>query len=179
MISFNTTEIKDVFVIDNFHSEDVRGTFVKTYNSEKLEEAGFDGIFRESYYSRSYKNVIRGMHFQTPPHDHEKLVYVTEGVIIDVVLDLRRNSNTFGRSISVKLTEFGRSVFIPKGCAHGFLTLSDTAIVVYMVSSVYNQSSDSGILWNSFGFDWGLTSPVLSERDKSFQAFTHFESPFL
>jgi len=179
MTSFNTTEIKEVFVIDNFHSGDIRGTFVKTYNSEKLAETGFDGIFRESYYSRSHKNVIRGMHFQIPPHDHEKLVYVTEGVIMDVVLDLRCNSNTYGRSISVKLTEFGRSVFIPKGCAHGFLTLSDTATVVYMVSSVYNQSSDSGILWNSFGFDWETPSPVLSERDRSFQAFNHFESPFL
>ena len=179
MTSFNTTEIKDVFVIDNFHSEDIRGTFVKTYSSEKLATTGFDGIFRESYYSRSLKNVIRGMHFQIPPHDHEKLVYVTEGTIMDVVLDLRRNSNTFGRSVSVKLTEFGRSVFIPKGCAHGFLTLSDTATVVYMVSSVYNQSSDSGVLWNSFGFDWQVISPVLSERDKAFQAFTHFESPFL
>jgi len=179
MISFNTTGLKDVFVIDNFHSEDTRGTFVKTYNSDKLEEAGFGGTFKESYYSRSHRNVIRGMHFQIPPHDHEKLVYVTEGVIMDVVLDLRRNSNTYGRSISLKLTEFGRSVFIPKGCAHGFLTLSDTATVVYMVSSVYNQSSDNGILWNSFEFDWQVTSPVLSERDRSFQAFTHFESPFL
>jgi dTDP-4-dehydrorhamnose 3,5-epimerase/CDP-3, 6-dideoxy-D-glycero-D-glycero-4-hexulose-5-epimerase len=88
MISFNSTEIKDVFVIDNFHSEDIRGTFVKTYNSERLAAAGFDEIFRESYYSKSHKNVIRGMHFQIPPHDHEKLVYVTEGEIMDVVLDL-------------------------------------------------------------------------------------------
>ena len=179
MISFDTTGIKNVFVINNFHAKDERGIFVKTYHADKLTEIGFHDNFKESYYSVSYKNVIRGMHFQAPPYDHEKLVYVTSGNILDVVLDLRRNSPTFAKSVAVPLTEFGASVFIPKGCAHGFLTLSDTATVVYMVSSVYNSTSDSGVLWNSFDFDWPIEKPILSERDKSFVALNNFESPFL
>ena len=179
MISFNTTDIEGVFTIDNFHAEDTRGIFVKTYNAEKFKEAGVKEIFKESYYSKSFKNVIRGMHFQTPPHDHLKMVYVTEGEIMDVVVDLRRNSSTFGKNIAVNLKEFGRSVLIPKGCAHGFLTLTNTARVVYVVSSVYNQSADTGILWNSFGLDWGISSPIISERDRSFVQLSHFDSPFL
>ena len=179
MISFNKTDIEGVFTIDNFQAEDRRGIFVKTYHAEKFKEAGVEEIFKESYYSRSFKNVIRGMHFQTPPHDHLKMVYVTEGEIRDVVLDLRRNSSTFGKNIAVNLKEFRRSVLIPKGCAHGFLTLTNTATVVYVVSSVYNQSADTGILWNSFGFDWGISSPVVSERDQSFAQLSNFDSPFL
>lgn len=179
MISFNRSAIEGVYTIDNFHAEDIRGIFVKTYQAEKFKEGGVEEIFKESYYSRSFKNVIRGMHFQTPPHDHIKMVYVTEGEIMDVVLDLRRNSSTFGKSIAVNLKEFGRSLLIPKGCAHGFLTLTDTATVVYLVSSVYYQAADTGILWNSFGFDWGISSPIISERDRSFVKLTHFDSPFL
>src|SRR5215203_2613582 len=103
MTWFNTAAIEGVVTIDNFHSEDIRGLFVKTYHAEKFREAGVGEIFKESYYSRSIKNVIRGMHFQTPPHDHMKMVYVTQGEIIDVVLDLRRSSSTFGKSIAVNL----------------------------------------------------------------------------
>jgi len=179
MISFTTTEISDVYIVDNFHSKDERGDFVKTYNAEKIQETGLNIFFKESYYSKSVKNVIRGMHFQSPPYDHEKLVYVTEGKIIDVVLDLRNGSASYGKYTVIQLDEFERSVLIPKGCAHGFLTLTDSATVVYMVSSVYNSKADNGILWNSFGFDWKVDKPILSERDRSFIQFTHFESPFL
>jgi len=179
MISFNATAINDVFVIDNFRSDDERGKFVKTYNTEKLQEAGFDIVINESYYSQSTKDVIRGMHFQVPPHDHEKLVYVTQGEILDVVLDIRKESKSYGKCMAVIVNEFEKSILIPKGCAHGFLTLTETATVIYMVSSIYNPSSDSGILWNSFGFDWKVKDPILSERDRSFVQFSNFESPFL
>ena len=179
MISFNATAINDVFVIDNFRSDDERGKFVKTYNTEKLREAGFDIVINESYYSQSTKDVIRGMHFQVPPHDHEKLIYVTQGEILDVILDIRKESTSYGKCMAVMLNEFEKSILIPKGCAHGFLTLTETATVVYMISSIYNPSSDSGILWNSFGFDWKVKDPILSDRDRSFVQFGNFESPFL
>jgi dTDP-4-dehydrorhamnose 3,5-epimerase/CDP-3, 6-dideoxy-D-glycero-D-glycero-4-hexulose-5-epimerase len=169
MNSFKELEIKGVYLVENFVAQDRRGTFVKTIHKDKLQEIGFTDEFRESYYSLSVKNVIRGMHFQRPPHDHEKLVYVTAGKILDVILDLRTSSSTYGKSIAVELSEFSYSVYIPKGCAHGFLTLSDTATVVYNVTTVYNKEADDGIRWNSFGFDWPVTGPVLSDRDLSFK----------
>jgi len=177
-MSFNELAIPGVFLINNFNATDNRGVFVKTFNKNLFEQIGFNGNFTESYYSTSEKNVIRGMHFQLPPHEHEKLVYVTDGVIVDVVLDLRIKSPTYGKSISVELEAFGKSIFIPKGCAHGFLAKSDNATVVYNVTTVYNKEADMGILWNSFNFEWGILNPILSVRDNSFEAFTNFKSPF-
>ncbi len=118
------------------------------------------------------------MHFQIPPHDHYKLVYVTKGKILDVILDIRSTSPSFGMSISFELNEAGDSVLIPKGCAHGFMALSDEATVVYNVSSVYNSEADKGIKWNSFGFDWPVVEPVISDRDNNFILFSDFISPF-
>lgn len=113
-------EISGVFLIDNFHVEDERGVFVKTFHVEQFQEAGLETHFQESYYTQSVKGVIRGMHFQVPPGDHHKLVYLTEGEVLDVIVDLRRSSSTFQRAIGVTLKSFGSSVYIPKGCAHGF-----------------------------------------------------------
>jgi dTDP-4-dehydrorhamnose 3,5-epimerase len=118
------------------------------------------------------------MHFQLPPNDHEKLIYVSEGKILDVILDIRKFSPTYGKFVFVELHQFGSSIFIPKGCAHGFLSISKTATVTYNVTSVYNSESDSGILWNSFGFDWGVNYPIMSERDQSFVSLIDFNSPF-
>lgn len=118
------------------------------------------------------------MHFQAPPQDHEKLVYVTSGEILDVILDLRKQSAGYGRFITLRLSEYGSSVFIPKGCAHGFLALSDSATVVYNVTTVYDPKADQGIRWDSFGFDWPVTTPILSARDKGFIGFEQFQSPF-
>lgn len=178
MISFTSLGIEGAYIVENFVAKDARGIFIKSFHEEKLKQIGFTDSFKESYYSQSVKNVIRGMHFQKPPHDHEKLVYVTEGTILDVILDLRLESNTFLQYTIVELTAFGSSVFIPKGCAHGFATLSDTATVVYNVSSVYNAVSDSGILWNSFGFNWPIPNPILSERDQSFDSLINYKTPF-
>jgi dTDP-4-dehydrorhamnose 3,5-epimerase len=171
--------ISGVFEIKNFISKDKRGVFVKTFNEEKFTSLGFNVKFTESYYSQSQQDVIRGMHFQLPPNDHEKLIYVSEGVILDVILDLRKFSDTYGKFVFVELQQFGSSVFIPKGCAHGFLSISKVATVIYNVTSVYNSDSDTGILWNSFGFDWGVKTPIISDRDKSFEPLSNFKSPFL
>ena len=178
MIRFQELEIKGVYIVENFIAKDERGVFIKTFHQQKLAEIGVTNSFQESYYSQSVKNVIRGMHFQVPPHDHEKLVYVTRGNILDVILDIRTGSSTYGKAISVKLNEFGNSVFIPKGFPHGFLALSEETTVVYNVSTVYNIDADSGVLWNSFNFDWPIDIPIISMRDNEFSEFKNFKSPF-
>lgn len=175
---FNQLGISGVYEVSNFHAEDKRGCFVKTYHQELFREIEFNGQFAESYYSTSSQNVIRGMHFQTPPYDHQKLVYVTHGEILDIILDLRKTSPTYGKSASLRLKQYGSSVFIPKGCAHGFLTISQSATVVYNVSTVYEPKADQGILWNSFGFDWGLIEPIMSIRDSNFESFQNFKTQF-
>lgn len=172
------TEISGLFLINNFKSQDKRGIFVKTFHAKIFLEAGLNIDFKESYFSLSYKNVIRGMHFQLPPEDHAKLVYVTAGEILDVVVDLRKGSPTFKQWATFSLCQGGKSVYIPSGCAHGFLTLTESATVVYNVTSVYAPQADSGIKWNSIGFDWPVDNPVVSDRDEQFIALDNFSSPF-
>ena len=121
------------------------------------------------------------MHFQLPPNDHEKLVYVPKGSIIDVVIDLRKESKTFKQFISVELSdENKRSIFIPKGLAHGFKSLNNDTITVYNVSTEYDEKSDQGITYNSFGYNWNVKDPLLSERDKTFLSLNDFliNNPF-
>ena len=171
--------IEGVYLLRNFVATDERGYFVKTYHAQQFAELGLETAFRESYYSMSVKGVIRGMHFQLPPHDHNKLVYVTSGEILDVVVDLRKNSTTYKQYLTVSLTERSDSIYIPKGCAHGFLTLTDQAQVVYTVSTEYSSEADAGIRWDSFGFDWLDTQePVISTRDQTFVTLNDFSSPF-
>lgn len=163
------TPLDGVFEIENKKFEDHRGIFVKTFNSDIFGEKGLEIDFKESFYSISQKDVVRGMHYQLPPHDHVKLVYVTDGEILDVALDIRKNSVTYGKHYFTKLSrENSKSLYISKGFAHGFLTLSKSATVVYLTSTIHSPESDSGIHWNSFGFDWGITMPIISQRDSDF-----------
>jgi len=173
------TEIEGVYIIDNFNAADDRGLFVKTFNSNSFKENNLDFKIRESYYSVSKKNVIRGMHFQLPPHDHEKLVYVPKGSILDVVVDLRKKSKTYKKFISVTLSgESKKSIFIPKGLAHGFKSLENDTITVYNVATEYNPIADMGIKFDSFGFNWETEEPMVSERDSAFDFFNEFKTPF-
>jgi dTDP-4-dehydrorhamnose 3,5-epimerase len=177
-MKFKELSIPGVFVVSNFVSKDERGVFVKTYNSNQFGEIGFMNDFKESYYSTSFKDVIRGMHFQIPPYEHEKLVYVVEGKILDVVLDLRKDSPTFKSCVSFELESMKNSILIPKGCAHGFLTLTQTATIVYSVTTVYQKEADNGIKWDSFGFDWNINQAIISQRDNEFIPLDMFKSPF-
>jgi dTDP-4-dehydrorhamnose 3,5-epimerase len=177
-MTIEKTILEGVFIIKNFFAQDERGIFVKTFHKEIFTQNGLETQFVESYYSSSHKNVIRGMHFQLPPYHHSKLVYVTDGKILDVILDLRKGSITFGKYITILLTEFSNSVYIPKGCAHGFLTLSEKATVIYNVSAIYNTVADTGIKWNSFGYNWNINAPIISVRDNSFIELENFNSPF-
>ena len=134
---------------------------------------------RETYYNISNKNVIRGMHFQVPPYDHSKLIKCVRGEILDVILDIRKESSTYLKYDVISLNENdNKSIFLPKGIAHGFLSKKKNTIVLYHVSSVYNPNCDKGILWNSFGFDWPTNNPILSNRDQNLEHINEFKSPF-
>jgi len=161
------TSISGVYLITPKKIVDERGFFVKTFHADIYCKHGLETDFKEEYYSSSKQYVLRGMHFQLPPHEHVKLVYCIAGEVLDVVLDLRVNSSTDSKIL-----------YIPKGLAHGFMSLSDNATLVYKTSTVYSPESDAGILWNSFGFEWPFISSVISERDKKFLSFVDFNSPF-
>jgi dTDP-4-dehydrorhamnose 3,5-epimerase len=121
---------------------------------------------------------LRGMHFQLPPAAHDKLVYCPVGKVLDVVLDLRSSAKR-GRFISRELNASNREMlFIPRGCAHGFVALEDESMMVYQTSTVHSPAHDAGVLWNSFGFAWPVANPILSERDQKFPALRDFKSPF-
>lgn len=158
---------------------DNRGRFVKIFHEPSYASLGLETNFVEEYYSVSHKNVVRGLHFQVPPMDHVKMVYCLEGRALDVVLDLRKGSPTYGKYEVFELSsENASSIYIPKGMAHGFCALSDNTIMVYKVSSVYSPAHDAGVLWNSAGIPWPTTSAILSKRDQGFPALEKFESPF-
>jgi len=167
------TTLDGVFEIENKRFEDHRGGFVKAFHADEFSKNDLETDFKESFYSVSGKGVLRGMHFQLSPHDHAKLVYVTDGEILDVAVDIRKNSSTFGECFSTILSsENAKSLYMDKGFAHGFLVLSESATVVYMVSTVHAPESDSGIKWDSFGFDWGIDCPVVSDRDAAFDSIS-------
>lgn len=174
------TEIQGLQILEPKIFEDVRGKFIKTFNNEFFKEHNLDIGIKETYYSISHKDVIRGMHFQTPPYDHIKLVYVPTGKIIDVVLDIRKNSPTYGKYFSCELSgDNGKILIIPKGLAHGFKSLQDNTNVTYMQTTCYAPNFDGGIRYDSFGFEWECNKPQLSDRDKAFPTLSEFQTPFV
>lgn len=176
---FQKTKFDKVFIVEPKLFYDERGVFVKTFHELTFKEWGLETNFRESFYSESRRNVIRGMHFQLPPHDHAKLVYVPAGKILDVVVDIRRNSSTYGDFLAVELSgENRRLVYIPAGFAHGFAGLSESSLVIYSTTTVHHPEADSGIRWDSFGCDWGIADPIVSPRDRAFKKLTELDSPF-
>lgn len=173
------TSFEGCYQVCPFFSQDERGTFVKTFHAKNFSALGLPTVWREEYYSSSHKGVIRGMHFQTPPHDHEKLVYCIRGQVLDVVVDLRKSSPKYGSYIAIELdASRAHGLIIPKGMAHGFLAQSEDVIMAYKVTSVYAPGNDAGIRWDSFGFDWGVNQPLVSNRDRAHPALAEFYSPF-
>lgn len=171
--------LQDARLIELPAFADDRGVFIKTFHDTTLQEAGIHFTLKESYFSLSHKDVIRGMHFQLPPHQHAKIVFCPKGAILDVIVDLRKHSATYGQYFAQELSEQNHlAYYIPEGFAHGFKALTDDAMTYYLVSSEYHKESDTGIRWDSFGFDWNVASPVISARDQSFVALQDFSSPF-
>lgn len=174
-----STEIKGVYIIENFYQFDIRGSFIKLYNQEMFQKMGLDTELREVYYSKSQKDVIRGMHFQLPPHEHDKIVHVIKGGVIDVLVDLRKESAHYKKFLEIPLTgNYPKSIFIPKGVAHGFKCLENDTVMIYQVTSGYSPAHDSGIAYDSIGYDWNIADPIVSERDANLISLKEFDSPF-
>jgi dTDP-4-dehydrorhamnose 3,5-epimerase len=157
---------------------DDRGCFVKTFHFKEFLKNGIDFSPKEEFFSISKKGVLRGMHFQIPPQDHSKLVYCTTGEVLDVIIDLRKGPG-YGKVISLQLDSIKKNMlFVPRGCAHGFLTISDSATVSYLTDHEYCAELDRGIHWDSISFEWPSFPYIVSSRDSSHQKLTEFNSPF-
>lgn len=176
MWKFNEIPLQGAYVIDMPAFFDDRGTFIKTFHDTTLQQHGINFTLKESYFSLSKKDVIRGMHFQTPPHQHAKVVFCPQGAILDVIVDLRRNSPTYRQFYAQELSaDNHKAYYIPEGFAHGFKSLTDDAITYYLVSSEYSQQHDTGVRYDSIGFDWQCPEPIISARDLSFVKMEAFE----
>ena len=175
------TFIENLLVIEPQLFRDDRGFFYESYNKKKLDKK-IKIVFVQDNESKSIKGVIRGLHFQVPPFEQTKLVKCVSGNILDVAVDLRTNSKTYGKSFSIELSsENNKQLFIPKGFAHGFQVLSNEAIVNYKVDEHYNSDTDSGIIWNDkdLSIDWNLDiKPILSKKDLKLDLFKNLKSPF-
>lgn len=173
------TSIKGCYLINIKSNNDDRGSFTKIYENFHFTEHGNNEPIKEIYYTSSKKNVIRGLHFQSPPMDHEKLVHCARGKVLDVILDIRKESITYGKVLTLHLSEKEKQVlYLPKGIAHGFLSLENNSTLIYGVTSSYNQSHDTGILWSSIDFKWPTINPIVSLRDQQLTSFLEFDSPF-
>jgi dTDP-4-dehydrorhamnose 3,5-epimerase len=161
---------------------DGRGYFMRTYERQVFLANGLQTDWVQENQSLSVRlHTIRGLHFLLPPHTETKLVRVVKGKILDVFVDLRKDSETFGQWDSIELSEDNhRAVYIPKGFAHGFCTLTEQAIVQYKVDREYVAEADAGIRWNDpqIGIHWNVQNPILSERDKNLPILSAFDSPF-
>ena len=179
MMQIQETKLQGIYIIKNKYIEDIRGDFCKIYNEEIYNKYGIDFKFREQYYSTSNKGVIRGMHFQAPPYQHAKLIHVISGKALDVILDIRKESNTYGQYVVIELERNdATSIYIPKGCAHGFQALEDNTIMLYNVETIYNMKADKGIRYDSFGMKWIGERHIISDRDLKLETFRVFMSPF-
>ena len=171
------TDFNGVLILQPKVLEDARGSFMESYRSE-----WFSGIkFIQDNEAVSKKGVIRGLHFQRPPFAQSKLIRVLSGRILDVIVDLRKSSDTFGKVFSIELSSENKTqLLVPKGFAHGYATLSDTATVLYKVDQYFNKAYDTGIhpLSESLSIDWGVSEVLLSEKDQQLIDFENFKSPF-
>jgi dTDP-4-dehydrorhamnose 3,5-epimerase len=179
MIKIRSGKIPGVRQLQPAAQLDRRGRFVKIMQEDAFSQHGIPTRFVEQYYSISENNVLRGLHFQTPPYDHYKLVTCLEGEVFDVIVDLRNGSAHYGHHETFELTGANcDSVFVPSGCAHGFYVRSKSATMLYSVSTGYMASNDSGIRWDSVRVSWPSPNPAVSDRDAAFKALGDFETPF-
>ena len=179
--AFEPLAIPDVILVRPERRGDARGFFSETYRASAFEAAGIRGPFVQDNLARSGQGVLRGLHYQLPPHAQGKLVQVVRGAVFDVVVDLRRRSPTFGRWVGWELTaDSGEVLWIPPGFAHGYAVLGDGADLAYKVTAEYQAELDRGVRWNdpAIGVVWPLEDPVLSPRDLALPILSEIESPF-
>jgi dTDP-4-dehydrorhamnose 3,5-epimerase len=173
--------IEGLLVVKPDVFEDRRGYFFESYNEERFREHGIDVRFLQDNESKSGKGVLRGLHFQVPPYQQGKLVRVIKGAVLDVAVDLRKSSPTYGKWEGIELSERNKWMYwIPAGFGHGFLTLEENTVFFYKCTQVYHKESEGGILWNDpdLGIKWGMNDPIVSEKDKVAMRFKDFTSPF-
>lgn len=175
------TEINGLLIIKPKVFEDDRGYFFESYNKNVFSNLGINVNFVQDNQSLSGKNVLRGLHFQNTPFAQAKLVRVIKGSVLDVAVDIRKNSPTYGKHLSIELTEKNKTMFyIPEGFAHGFLTLEDETIFSYKCTNFYNKDSEGCILWNDpiLNINWNVHHPIISDKDKVGTLFKDFNSNF-
>jgi len=175
------TKIPGLLIIKPDVFEDERGYFFESYNRDKFVSEGIDNVFIQDNESKSMKGVLRGLHFQNPPYEQGKLVRVMKGAVIDVAVDIRKNSPTYGQWDSIELTESNKIMYwVPPGMAHGFVTLEDETVFFYKCTNLYNKASEGSIRWNdpNLNVNWGLSNPIISEKDKISPFFNELKSQF-
>lgn len=177
----STTPIEGLLVIQPTLFSDPRGYFYEPYNKKKFADSGITDDFVQDNQSCSQKGVLRGMHFQNPPHAQAKLLRVIQGSIWDVAVDIRKNSPTYGKYFGIELSAANKTIFyVPKGFAHGFLTLEDNTILFYKCSDFYNKAAEESLIWNDpdISIPWNIESPLLSEKDQNAKTLKEFNSQF-
>lgn len=176
------TKIDDLIIIEPNVFGDKRGYFFESFNEKSWEKSlGFVPKFVQDNESMSAKGVLRGIHFQNPPDEQGKLVRVIKGSVLDVAVDLRKNSPTYGKYEKVLLSGDNKKQFyVPAGFGHGFLTLEDNTVFSYKCTNFYDADNEGGILYNDpdLNIDWGVNIPLISEKDTDLQKFSNFVSPF-
>lgn len=170
-MTISRLEIEDVLLIEPKRFGDSRGWFCETFREDRLAEMGFTSKFVQDNHSYSAEvGILRGLHFQKPPHAQDKLIRTVRGAILDVAVDIRKGSPTYGKSVSAELTaENGCQLLVPKGFLHGFVTLVPETEVVYKVTDYYAPDCDAGVLWSdpAINVNWGdIKEPLLSDKDK-------------
>lgn len=180
-MEFIKTDIEELLIIQPKVFGDSRGCFFESYSRQLFEQAGVKADFVQDNQSVSAKNVIRGLHLQAPPFAQAKLVRVVHGAAIDVAVDIRKSSPTYGKYVSVKLDTIHHNMFwIPEGFAHGFVALEDDTVFVYKTGNYYNKASEMAIRWDDpdLNIQWGVQHAIVSDKDKTNPLFKDFVSPF-
>jgi dTDP-4-dehydrorhamnose 3,5-epimerase len=175
------TEIEGLLILEPSVFGDQRGYFLETYSQRAFAEIGLTMAFVQDNLSCSRKGILRGLHFQAPPFDQGKLVGVVKGHALDVAVDIRKDSPTYGKHVLIHLSEENHALFyIPPGFAHGFLAVSEECYFSYKCTNFYDPPSEGGLMWNdpALGIDWQASSPTISEKDNHYPPFENFESPF-
>ena len=175
------TNIDGLIIIEPEIFKDDRGSFLESWNVKKFKEIGIDDHFVQDNQSNSSKGALRGLHFQKPPYAQAKLVRVIRGSVLDVAVDLRSNSSTYGKHYSIVLSDKNfKSFYIPKGFAHGFVVLEDNTIFSYKCSDMYNKEYEGCLLWNDqdLGINWDIDNPIISQKDMQGLYFKDFKSKF-
>ena len=168
------TPIEGLLIIHTQIFTDARGHFYESFNERLFAEVGIDCKFVQDNQSFSQKNILRGLHFQKTPHAQHKIVRVVHGAVLDVVVDIRSNSSTYGQHFSILLNAENKTMFyIPEGFAHGFLALKNNTVFSYKCAGYYEQTAEETLLWNDpqLNIDWGITSPLLSTKDSNGKTF--------